>query len=230
MAQVEHVAVTSRSAAQHAERLGPQRVPRGKARRRVQVALDGSIGSDPIPRRVERHAPIHADHIAPGLGHQPQQLAGPHTEMDRRGLEVAQAGEETVCGGEHEPLVVIRIERPRPAVEHLEGLGPRFDLCPQMREREVRETLGQARPQRRVLVHQRLRPRMVARRAALHQVTREGEGTPREADQWNRQLLSKQPDGLEDVRLVRLGLERPEPVEVARGPDGLLDDRARPRL
>ena len=79
-------------------------------------------------------------------------------------------------------------------------------------------------------MHERLRPRVVARRTALDQVAREGERRAGEPDQRHVQLLPQQTDRLEQVRLVDLRFERAEPIEVARGADGLVDDGPRPGL
>ena len=63
------------------------------------------------------------------------------------------------------------------------------------------------------------------RRPALHQVARQRERRTGEPDQRHGELLAQQPDRLEHLGHVLLGLERAEPREVVGDADGRVDDR-----
>jgi hypothetical protein len=71
---------------------------------------------------------------------------------------------------------------------------------------------------------------VIARRAALDEVTREGERRAGEPDQWDPELLAEEADRLGHVRLVHVGFERPEPGDARRVSDRVVDDWTDPRL
>ena len=185
------------------------------------------LDADPFPRPIERDAPVHADRVAAGVAHRRQELAGPHAEVDRGHREVREHPRRPRL---HRPLVVARRERPRPRVEQLHRLCTGLDLREQVGARDRRERIHQRRPRGGVVVHQRLRPDVVARRAALDQVARERERRAGEPDQRDRELLAQEADRLGDVGLVHVGLERAEPRDAGRVPDRLVDDRTDARL
>ena len=77
-------------------------------------------------------------------------------------------------------------------------------------------------------VHERLRARVVARRAALDEVAGERERRAREADDAGRavELAPDEADRLERERTPRAGVERPQSGDVGRRSDRAVDDRA----
>ena len=65
---------------------------RREHQRRVQVALDGSV-TDPLDALVERHPPVDADDVGPGLTHQAEELTGADAEVDPGHAERPGTGE-----------------------------------------------------------------------------------------------------------------------------------------
>src|SRR5205823_12937848 len=66
VSQVEDVPGASAGAGEHVPHLPLELRPRRQERYRIEVALNGTRGRgpDPLPRNVERDAPVDADHIA----------------------------------------------------------------------------------------------------------------------------------------------------------------------
>ncbi len=108
--------------------------------------------------------------------------------------------------------------------------APATHLCAQVRHDDVHERRHQRVPYRGLAPQERLRAGVVARRPALDQIARERERGAGEPDQRHIELGDQQPNGLERVRLVLLGHERAQPVEVALVADGLVEHRAATRL
>ena len=98
-------------------------------------------------------------------------------------------------------------------------------LCAEMRHDDVGEHPKEPIEDGRLAVEQRLRAGEGAARPALDQIARERERSSRESDQRHLELLHQEPDGLRHVRLVRLGLQRPEPLESRRIPERRVDHR-----
>ena len=61
--------------AEHVVGGGQHPVARREQQRRIEVALDGAVVADALPRLVERHAPVDADDVAAGLAHLAQDRA-----------------------------------------------------------------------------------------------------------------------------------------------------------
>jgi len=84
-------------------------------------------------------------------------------------------------------------------------------------------------PDRGLAVHERLYPREVLRRSALHQVAGHGEGTAGEPDERHLERVGEDGDRVDDIRRVGRRIERPEALEVLLGPEGLGHHRSGPR-
>ena len=177
--------------------------------------------ADALPREVERHAPVDADRVAAGLAHAAQQFPGADPEVDRRDRQIV---EDPTDPRQHRSPVVVGGERPDPRVEQLHGLRAGLGLREQVRARDLRERVHEGGPGLGFAVHQGLRLGVVARGTALDEVARERERRAGEPDERDVELLAEEPDRLEGVRLVRLGLERPETAEALRVPDRLGHD------
>src|SRR5688572_19312800 len=103
---------------------------------------------------------------------------------------------------EDELAIVLPAERAGPGVEYLERLHAGLDLRREIAGHDVREVFAEAVPRGRLRVHERLRVRVVGRRAALDRVRGERERRAAEADQRHAalELLPQDADRLEDVR------------------------------
>ena len=174
----------------------PARPGRGPTRRRASSS--GTRQSTPTTSE-------------PGGGHEAEELTGSHAEEDGGHPEVGDPVEDGPRGREDELLVLVGGERPGPAVEELDGLGPGLHLGPEEGHRHGGQTIRQPPPQGRVAVHERLHLGEGARRAALDEVAGHGERRTGEADEGGtgaRQLAGHQAGRLGDVGQVGLGLER----------------------
>ena len=220
--EVEHVTVALRRASEHLARLGLDGLPRAGASRGVEVALDRAPGSDALPRGVERDTPVHADRVSAGVAHRCEQLPRADPEVDRRDREFLEHRADPRL---HGALVVAGFECPHPAVEQLHDLDAGLDLRQQVRPDDAGERVHQHDPRLRLAEHQRLRPRVVARRPTLDEVARQGVRRAGEPDQRDRQLLAQEPDRLEEVGLVGLRLEGSENRDPGSVADRLVDDR-----
>ena len=198
--------------------------PGGHAECGIQVALHGVVGAYPGPRHVEGHAPVHADHIRAGRGHQAEQLARAHSEENGRDAEVGDPFEDRPRGGQHEAAVLVGGEPPGPAVEELDGLDAGLYLGPQEGHRQGGQAIHQPGPEGGVAVHERLHLGEGPGGAALDQVAGDGEGRSGEADQRHTapgQLAGDEPHGVGDVGKIRGGLEGAQPRQVGRAPERL---------
>ncbi|MEJ7697408.1 MAG: hypothetical protein WKF78_12500 [Candidatus Limnocylindrales bacterium] len=82
----------------------------------------------------------------------------------------------------------------------------------------------QAIPDRRFLMHERLRPLQVARRASLHEIRRQRERRAGKPDHRHGRCAPDEPDRFEQRTDRGLRVERPESVEVRRLADRVGDD------
>ncbi len=130
MAEVEHVSGPTPTL-EHVAGEGLDDPPRRQAGGGVEVALESDGVAHAPAGLVERHPPVDAEHLGTGSGHERQQFAGSHAEMDAGDPEGPQPGEDLGRGREHVSLVVGGIERPDPTVEELDGGRARRDLGPQ---------------------------------------------------------------------------------------------------
>ena len=63
---------------------GEDALERAEQQRRIEIALDAAVRADPLPRFVERRAPVGADHVAAGLAQLIENRSGADAEMNRR--------------------------------------------------------------------------------------------------------------------------------------------------
>ena len=131
--------------------------------------------------------------------------------------------------GEDESFIVGRGERPRPAVEELDGRGAGCDLGGERGDGDAGEPVGELVPQLGILVHEGLGAGEGLGRAALDEVAGESERCSGEPDQGHLASGHHRPHGLEHMREIGLRLERPEPAEVGAAAEGLVDHRAASR-
>ena len=106
--------------------------PRSQTDRRVEIPLECTAGPTRSAGHVERHAPVHADHLGPGFAH--ERRAAPRSRprngcgasRDRPGLR----GRWMLAGITYSS-VFGRGEHSDPAVEQLHRGGSGLDLGPQ---------------------------------------------------------------------------------------------------
>ena len=89
---------------------------------RIEVALNGAVVPDPLPRVVQRDAPVGADDVAARLANLAQDRARADAEMDRRHVVGRERVEDAAGVGQDELAVVAGIQRADPRVEHLDGV------------------------------------------------------------------------------------------------------------
>ena len=199
--------------------------PRPQEQHRVQVALYGPVADLAAPLG-QRDPPVEADHVTARGCLELQNAGRADAEVDRWHAQLANPLEQAPHRRPQPQLVIQRAQAADPGVEHLDGLGARLDLCPQIADGRVHEDVQEARPCLGLPVHQPLGLDEVAGRPTLHEVAGERERRPGEADQGNRRLGTDQPDRLEqrcDGGLRLEGAERGHVVGRANRP---LDDRA----
>src|SRR5438105_13074876 len=146
VAEVEDMPGAARCSTEHRQRFRLNCPPRRETHSRIEVALDGDVEADPLPRFVERNPPVHADDVRTGVSHQRQELPGSDPEMDPRRRPPPQPSEDLAHGRQDEAKVVVWIERSHPAVEDLDGLGPSIDLRLQIRQDPVPELAHEVLP------------------------------------------------------------------------------------
>src|SRR5262245_48602168 len=81
--QIEDVTGDSARAHQDIVSAGNDSFERTEQQRWIEVALDRAVVTDPVPRSIERSAPIGADHVAAGLAQLRENRARADAEMDR---------------------------------------------------------------------------------------------------------------------------------------------------
>src|SRR5438309_14103 len=100
MAEVEDMPEPSVRARQHVVGGGEDAIEWTEQERRVEIALDGAIGADALPRDVERRSPVGADDVAAGITQIAQNRTGADAEMNRRHAEPAFARGSGAAGGD----------------------------------------------------------------------------------------------------------------------------------
>ena len=192
---------------------------------RVEVALDDPA-ADALDALGQGDPPVDADDVRPGVAHQVKDLAGPDAEVDARHTCGAQPLQHLRRPRLHVPLVVGARQRPGPGVEQLHGRRAGGHLHLEVGSRDLRDLAHQRRPQLGVAEHQRLGAGVVLGGAALDEVRRHGERSPREADQGHRAELADQAahrlgDVGDVVRASGRGWprRRPSSARVGRPPD-----------
>ena len=127
---------------------------------------------------------------------------------------------------QHEQLVVERAQPADPGVEELHDLGAGGDLRLEVVDDDLGDDAHEAAERHRVLVHELLHVRVVARVAALDDVARQGERRAGEADERDArvELVAHELDGVHHVLQVGRGVDAVHALEVAGAADGPLDD------
>src|SRR5437667_1905189 len=130
VSQVEHMARAPRGAAQNVRRRGPPDLGTADEGRRIQIPLDPVFRSDPLPRGVDRNAPVDPDQVSSRRGERLQEIgrAGPKVNEWDAGL--SDLIEEFPAVWEYVRLVALLPNGPRPAVEDLNRLNAGLDLLP----------------------------------------------------------------------------------------------------
>ena len=224
MAEVEDVALGGGALGEDAADLAVDDVPAGEQQRRVEVALQRPARPHAGGGDVQRQPPVDPDDVGAGLAHRAQQLAGADPEVDARQAGVGQPLQHAGGVREHQLAVVALRERTGPGVEELHGVDAGVDLGAQERQRRVGEGGAQRVPGVRLGVHQRLGALVVAARAALHEVGREGERRAREADERGvAELADEQPHRV-GHRRDALGVQRRQGGDVGGRAHRLLHD------
>ncbi len=145
VAEVEDVPGGGPALGQHPAHLPLHHRPAGEQQRRVEVALQGAVRTDPAGRLVQRHPPVHPHHVRAGLRQQPQQLPGADPEVDLGYVQVGQCRQHGRAVRQHVPPVVRRRQRAGPGVEQLDRGGAGADLDPQEGRGDARQPLQQRR-------------------------------------------------------------------------------------
>ncbi len=230
MPKVEDVPVASAGALQDAPGIVGERLPRSEERHGVEIPLHGAVRADPLPRDVERHAPVHADGIATRPAHRAEQLAGSDAEVNGRHPECRQAVEEGSHDRLHAGDVVVDGDGSDPAVEDLHGLDTGLDLPAQVRNGEITKPLEERPPGVRVGSHERARSVVRARGAAVDEICGQREWRAGKADERDVELLAQEAHRLEDVRNLRLRFEPTQSRDVRARSKRLGDDGSSPGL
>ena len=92
MAEVEHVAFGRAARVQDTDRSPLDDVPGGQQDRRVEIALQRLARVHPAHRLIERHPPVHSDHVGSRLAHHSEQFTGVHAEVQPRDTGPGQRG------------------------------------------------------------------------------------------------------------------------------------------
>ena len=164
-----------------------------------QPQSSGSRQSSPITSPPARASARSSSSVAPV----PKWIVGASTAARIR------------AGVRRDELVVVRgRERPDPRVEELDHVGARLDLRGDVARELLREPVEQRMPGRGVAVHQRLRPREVARRLALDEIARDRERRAAEADERLLGRRARGGRGESASRIAPVGLGHAEPVDV----------------
>ena len=195
-------------------------VSAGEDQRRIEVALQGDVGSEALARRADRRPPVEPDHLGAGGGHRLDEVIAADAEMDAGRIRMAlgQLGEHAPGVREHELLVVSGGERAGPGVEQLERLRPGRELDVDELDSHRRQGVHQGVPHAWIGVQQRLGVLVGATWAALDEVTGDGERSTGEGEHRRRvaELARHEGHRLGDVGDV-VGLQRAQPLQVGAG-------------
>src|SRR5689334_16018774 len=84
VAEIEDMPGTAGGAREDVVRRGKHAVERAEQERRIEVALDAAVRANPLPRLVERRAPVGADDVAAGVAQIAENRPGADAEMNCR--------------------------------------------------------------------------------------------------------------------------------------------------
>ena len=199
--------------------------PLAQADRRVEVALQRHIVSEPRACDVERHPPVDPEHIGSGRHHQLEQLAGAHAEVDAGHAEVGHA-DAAPCGSRatRAPRSRARSRSPAQLSKSCTACAPASTCARSVAiERSARRSSSRCHNAGSPYISDFVRG-IGARGSPFDEVARDGERRAREPDQRHVELTGQDLHGLEHVRDVELGLERTQPREIGLGPERLLGD------
>ena len=202
--EVEHVARASVVAPQHVAHAPASTTAHGARHTRgVEVALHAPCAPTRARATSSGTRQSTPTTSAPGVGHQRQQLARAHAEVDAGHAEVGQAREDLRARRQHVGAVVGGRERAGPAVEQLHRAARPPPPAPAATRGRCRRGGRAARATSCGLgVHQRLGAGVALRRAAFDEVAGERERRAGEADERHVELGHEQRDGLGHVGRV----------------------------
>ncbi len=193
---------------QHVAHFALEHGERREAGDGVEVALNGAR-ADALPGHVQRHAPVHPDHVASGRREVLEKATCLGAEVDQRHAARRRQVQRVAAVRLDVLAVVGRSEAAHPAVEQLQRARAGSGLSRQIAAHKIGELAEQAVPRGGLFVHEALGEREGARGAALDGVTREREGRARETDEGNprRELAHCEPHRLQHVGERRFGFE-----------------------
>src|SRR5207247_266737 len=162
------------------------------------VPLDPVFWSNPLPRGVDRNAPVDADQVSSRRGEGFQEIGRAGPKVNERDAGLSDLIEKLPAVREYVRLVAFPPNGPRPAVEDLNRLNACLDLLPQKRADPIDESTHQLMPRVRVRRHERLRRGEVLRGPPFDEVARHREGRPRESNERDPGLGPQTANRLED--------------------------------
>src|SRR3989440_5996379 len=225
MAEVEDVAGSAFRPLEYVADLTVALSGGSKERRGIEVALNGAFLPDAVPCRIERQTPCDAEHVTAGPGKIFEEARGSGTEMNQRHSGFGRARQYTFGMRLDVGAVIVRREASDPAVEELQSVCAGARLSGEVAADQIRKLVQQDVPGVRCLVHEPLGLRERATGASLDRVTRERKRRARESDQRHigGQRTARQPNGLENVPQLLLGIDVRQPAHVRRGGDWAVD-------
>jgi hypothetical protein len=166
----------------------------------IEIALQGAIEADAVPRHIQRDTPVDADHITAGVAKLLENGRGTRSEMNRRHAS-ADGVEDPPRVRQRELAIIVRAQVADPRIEHLHGVDAGVDLRAEIVGDDVGQLLAEAMPGIGMPVHQRLRLGEVVRMSAFDRVRGERERRSREADERDPavELLLDLPDRCQHV-------------------------------
>ena len=225
--QVEDVPRASARAFEHIVGAGENAFERPEQPGRIEVALNGPVVPDPIPRVVQRDAPVSANDAAARLANLAQDRARADAEMDRWHVVGSERVEDAAGMGQDEFAVVAGIQRADPRVEYLDRVDAGFNLRDEVVGHQIREQPAEAMPRVGRAVHQRLGLGEAVGVTAFDRIRGERERRSRKADERHpaAERFLDLPDGLKDMRQMLAWIESPQARDVGFVLDGILDCR-----
>src|SRR5688500_284153 len=219
VAEIENMPWPAARAFEDAVRGCEHAVERREQQRRIEIALDRPIVTNPFPRIVERNAPVGADDVAARFAQILQDICCARSEMDRGYAGAPNRIEDLPGVRQHELAIVGRVESASPRVEDLNSLRAGFDLRFHVFAHDRREHVAQPVPRERVGIHQRLGQREVLRMTSFDSVRRERKRRAAESDERHAvrtlELASNHSDGLQDMRERLAGLEWRQSIDIS---------------
>ncbi len=186
MPQVENVAGATARLLQDFIHARPQFAPGPQQSYRIEVALNGAVITNLRPGPIQRHAPIHANHVAAAGSHLGQIRGSSRAEVDDGHARRAQHLQKSSVVRLHIAHVILLAQRQAgPGIENLQRRRACGCLLPQVICLHGDEFGHEPFPGGRLVKHQGFDLGVIFGAAAFYGVAGQGERRARKANQGN---------------------------------------------